>query len=570
MKTDLKEVSLEELSHSVKNWISGGSSRRLGMLTSVDGRQLVTLVLDPNAGNAECWLSPMAAESFKTLTTLVPQTHWFERAIYDLFGLMPEQHPRLKHILLHDEYQSTFHPLHWRELARQKEQLKVAEASSPEQRQSHMETGGDGRTHARPYAPTPTGSSLHSHAYQALSLQTDGEGPADLASKDTDNAISEMVSSATGSRREYKFLEVKGKGVYELPVGPIHASVIEPGHFRFSCFGETILNLEIRLGYVHRGVEKRLTEVPWQKARFVAEAAASDTAAANAIAHAVAIESLFDLQVPPLAQSLRTIALEAERLAMHINDVGGMGTDTGFLSISANAGRLRGMALSLAHMLSGSRFFRSFILPGGVSKVREKNFPIVLSAVRQLRKELRPFLEILQENQVVRERMEKIGSISTSLAHEFGLVGVAARACGIAYDCRQHFPHGNYPWQAPPITVQNGGDILARTQVRIGEIGTSLDTIERALENLPTGSATIDLQEQLPANQIGLAIVEAHRGELIHLMFTDEQGAIKRYAIKDPSFNNWTAVSIAIRNNLIADFPLCNKSFAFSYSGNDL
>ncbi len=511
MRPVIKEVNIHGLTNTVKDWLDQRTGSRFGLLTSIDGRQLVTLLLDPSKSRAECWLSDVSDNSYHSLTSLIPQSHWFERAVYDLFGLIPEHHPRFKHLLLHDEYEPSFHPLRW--------------------------GTNNGVNHATKLAATKI--------------------PTENLAK-------------TGAKREYKFMQVRGEGIYELPVGPIHAGVIEPGHFRFSCFGETILNLEIRLGYVHRGVEKRLTEVPWQKARFVAEAAASDTACANALAHAIAIESLFEIEVPPLAQSLRTLALEIERLAVHIIDIGGLSADFGFLSIAASAGRLRGKALGLAQMLSGSRFLRGYIIPGGVRKFSPEYISTMQSQVKQLRKEIRTILEILRENQVARERVEKIGVISPSLAKEFGFVGVAARACGIAYDCRQHFPHGLYPQLAPRIVTQQGGDILARARVRTGEIETSCDIIEKILDQLPDGALSVNLPDTLPANQMGLAIVEAFRGELIHLIFTDEHGQIKRYAIKDPSFNNWTAVSIAIRNGLIADFPLCNKSLALSYSGNDL
>lgn len=513
MNLEQQQVGMDSLANNLKTWISTRTGGRLGLLTSIDGRQLVTLVLDPAKHLAECWSTEIEGEEYKSLTATLPQVHWFERSIYDMFGIVPKQHPRLKHSLLHDEYDASYHPLNWQEIAKGPVGRKVALRES---------------------------------------LAVDPASP------------------LVGSKREYKFLQVQGEGIYELPVGPIHAGVIEPGHFRFSCFGETILNLEIRLGYVHRGIEKRMTEVPWQKARFVAEAAASDTASANAIAHATAIESLFAIAVPERALALRTLALEIERLAVHIIDVGGMGTDTGFLSVSATAGRLRGKALALGQMLSGSRFLRAFTFPGGVRQVADKNLAKMLSAVKNLRVELKPIFDILLENQVARERMEKIGVVSPSLANEFGIVGVAARACGIEYDCRQHFAHASYPKDAPPAVVEKGGDILARTRVRIREIGTSFDTLEHVLENLPTGDVASKLPDTLPPNKLGLGIVEAFRGELIHLLFTDSNGRIKRYAIKDPSFNNWTAISIAIRNNLIADFPLCNKSLALSYSGNDL
>jgi Ni,Fe-hydrogenase III large subunit len=221
-------------------------------------------------------------------------------------------------------------------------------------------------------------------------------------------------------------------------------------------------------------------------------------------------------------------------------------------------------------MLAGSRFMRGYIVPGGVRKFSAENLIAMQKQIKNLRKEMNALFELLEENQAARERMEKIGVISPSLAKEFGLVGIAARACGIAYDCRQHFKHGLYPELAPPIAVQPGGDILARTRVRIAEIDSSCNIIEKILDGLPTGQHFIALPDKLPANETGLGVVEAFRGELIHLLFTDNQGAIKRYAIKDPSFNNWTAISIAIRNNLIADFPMVNKSLSLSYSGNDL
>jgi Ni,Fe-hydrogenase III large subunit len=494
MKLEKQEVEIERLSNSIKIWMESKLGGRLGLITSVDGGQVSTIMLDPANGSAEYWESPLKADSYKSVTLMVPQAHWFERVMWDMFGILPEGHPRLKHVILHDIYPADFFPL---------------------------------RT-------VPFKSN-----------------------KDVSND------------RSFHFLEVRGEGVYEIPVGPIHAGVIEPGHFRFSCFGETILNLELRLGYVHRGIEKRLTEVPWKKARFVAESAASDTAAANALAHAVAIESILGVQVTPVANHLRTLAAELERLAIHIIDLGGMGTDTGFLGFSQNMSRLRGNALGLGQALCGSRFLRGFIMPGGVMKVSDASLSKIRKNAKALREELKIPISLLQESQIATERMEVAG-ISRSLANEFGMVGVAARASGIDYDCRRHFAHGTYPEYAPAAAVELGGDILCRARVRAREIMTSLDVIEAILENMPTGEHMIDVPEKLPANAVGVGIVEAFRGELLHFVVTGDDGNIRRYCVKDPSRNNWTAVSIAIRNNLIADFPLCNKSLALSYSGNDL
>jgi Ni,Fe-hydrogenase III large subunit len=494
MKLERNHVEIEKLSNSIKVWMESKLGGRLGLITSLDGGQLSTVMLDPLNGSAEYWESPLNADSYKSITMMVPQAHWFERVMWDMFGILPEGHPRLKHVILHEIYPADFFPL------------------------------------------------------RTVPFKTD---------------------KGASNDRSFHFLEVRGEGVYEIPVGPIHAGVIEPGHFRFSCFGETILNLELRLGYVHRGIEKRLTEVPWKKARFVAEAAASDTAAANALAHAVAIESILGVAATPFANHLRTLAAEIERLAIHIIDLGGMGTDTGFLGFSQNMSRLRGNALGLGQALSGSRFLRGFIQPGGVMKVSDASLARVRKNAKALREDLKIPIQLLQDSQIATERMEVAG-ISKSLANEFGMVGVAARASGIDYDCRKHFPHGTYPQYSPPAAIELGGDILCRAHVRAREIMTSLDVIDTVLDNMPTGEHMVDVPDKLPGNSVGVGIVEAFRGELLHFVVTDDDGNIRRYCIKDPSRNNWTAVSIAIRNNLIADFPLCNKSLALSYSGNDL
>jgi Ni,Fe-hydrogenase III large subunit len=484
-------VPMNQLVQNAKQWIDR-NQRRFGMLTSIDGSQLICVMLDPANGTAELWETKLEHNSYKAITNQLPQAHWNERVLFDMFGIVPEGHPRLKHILLHEQYDPSLFPLR--------------------------------RT--------------------TLPVQTQID-------------------------RKFNFLEVKGEGVYEIPVGPIHAGVIEPGHFRFSCLGETILNLEIKMGWVHRGVEKRLTEVPWRKARYVCEATASDTAVANALAHSIAIESLFGAELPARAETLRTLALEIERLAMHAIDVGGMANDVGFLGVFHNLSRLRGYSLGMGQALSGNRFMRAFIMPGGTRDFDNTRTDKIKKLVKNMREEIKPILDVFEDNQTAKQRFS-VASVSKSLATEFNLVGVAARACGIEYDCRHHFKHGLYPQMAPPIAVRTQGDILARTRVRVAEIYSSLNLIEQLVNDIPEGKTTINLPDTLPADDVSLGIVEAFRGELLHLIVTDEHGKIARYAIKDPSANNWTAISIAIRNNLIADFPLANKSLSLSYSGNDL
>lgn len=377
--------------------------------------------------------------------------------------------------------------------------------------------------------------------------------------------------SANRTTDPYEFMEVHGEGVHEIPVGPIHAGIIEPGHFRFSCLGEIVTNLEIRLGYQHRGVERNLTEIPWQQARFVVESASSDTAVGNALAHCVAIEQILDVTPPPRAQILRTISLEIERLANHLGDMGGLSADIGYSAGAAIFACLRGSALGLGEMLAGTRFQRAFVFPGGVARdISDNQRSEITCALSQLAQKIEDSLPLVLENPAVIERMEGTGRLSPSLAREFGIVGPTGRASGSKYDARTAFSHGVYPEQSPTPAHRSNGDVLARAQVRGEEISSSLSLITELLDNLPESQVKSTLPDSLSPDRVGVGIVEAWRGELIHWITTDNDGKIGRYAIKDPSLSNWTGLAIAVRGNLVADFPLCNKSFNLSYSGNDL
>lgn len=492
MKLSIEEVTLDHRTGKLKEWLAE-PERRLGHITSIDGNQLISLVLDTENGSAQIWKTNLVEQSYRSVTPTIPQGHWFERTMWDMFGLFPEGHPRLKHNLLHEPYDPVFLPL------------------------------------------SNTGATL-----------------------------------TAPDHRQYHSMPVEGDGLFEIPVGPIHAGIIEPGHFRFSCLGEIIFNLEIRLGYVHRGVERRLVEVPWKNQRFVAEAAASDTVAANALAHAIALESLLGIEISPRADFLRSISLEIERVAMHIADLGGLAGDIGFLAISSSFARLRGAALRLGELIAGTRFQRAFICPGGVVSDPTSRLMEIQKLARALKKDVDSVVDYFMSNQGTRDRMENIGKVSQKLAGDFGLVGVAGRASGIAYDARHHFKQGAYKEVELPIAVETGGDVLSRAKVRIREIQSSIAIIDELIDKIPPGDLMAQVPEKLSADKIGLAIVEGHRGELIHMVFTNSDGEVVRYAIKDPSVNNWTGLAIAVRRNLVADFPLCNKSFSLSYSGHDL
>jgi len=381
-----------------------------------------------------------------------------------------------------------------------------------------------------------------------------------------------LSPTGLGQREPFAFTEVVGEGIHEIPVGPIHAGIIEPGHFRFSCVGEIIVHLDIRLGYQHRGIEKRLSEMPWPHTRFLAESASSDTASGHALAHAIAMENLLEITPPPRAQYLRTMALEIERLANHIGDLGAMAGDIGY---SAGAGLFsqgRGAVLALAQTLSGNRRQRYYIKPGGVNRdLTETGRQSLALGIRNLSQQMKELIPLLLENPAVIDRMEGVGHLTPKMAKDLGIVGPAGRASASHYDARASFAHGLYPAYTAVIPHRETGDVLARAQIKTEEILSSLDIIAHLLEKLPQGPIAVKpLEDKLPGDRVGIGIVEAWRGELIHWITTSPQGKISRYAVKDPSFNNWKGLGIAMRGNLVADFPLCNKSFNLSYSGSDL
>lgn len=369
----------------------------------------------------------------------------------------------------------------------------------------------------------------------------------------------------------YSFMKVRGEGIHEIPVGPIHAGIIEPGHFRFSCMGEIITNLEIRLGYPHRGIEQRLAKAPWPQVRFLAESASTDTAAGNALAHAIAVEQLTGVAPPPRALALRTVALELERLANHIGDLGAMAGDVGYNIGPTLFPPMRGAALALVQTLTGNRRQRWYIIPGGVSRdLDDAGRRDILKGLDDWQKQVRRNVPLILENPGVLDRMEGCGRLSPALAKDFGIVGPAGRASGKHYDARTAFPHGTYPSGTSVPVRHVDGDVLARARVRADEIETSVTIIRTLLEGLPASPVRTDIGDVLSTCAAGIGVVEAWRGELIHWITTDSAGRITRYAIKDPSLNNWTGLAIAVRGNLVGDFPLCNKSFNLSYCGNDL
>jgi Ni,Fe-hydrogenase III large subunit len=366
------------------------------------------------------------------------------------------------------------------------------------------------------------------------------------------------------------FYRVEGDEVHEVAVGPVHAGVIEPGHFRFQCHGEEVFHLEISLGYQHRGVERTMLGGPNKRSVHYAETLAGDTSIGHCTAYCQVIEALAKCQKTARAQTLRGIALELERLANHVGDLGALANDVGFLPTASYCGRLRGDFLNMTALLCGSRFGRGMIRPGGVGfDVDQKLVDDLLSRLAAAKKDCKSAIELLWESPSVMARFEETGRVSNQLAEELGLVGPAARACGLYRDARHDHPSGIFRFAHIPVASWSSGDVFARAYVRWLEVQRSMAFIEEQLEALPTGAIRREVKSLSP-NQLAVSLIEGWRGELCHVALTDATGRFERYKVVDPSFHNWIGLAMALRGQQISDFPLCNKSFNLSYCGHDL
>lgn len=366
------------------------------------------------------------------------------------------------------------------------------------------------------------------------------------------------------------FFSMAGEEIHEVAVGPVHAGIIEPGHFRFQCHGEHVFHLEISLGYQHRGVERALVGGPDKRTIHLVETLCGDTSIGHSTAYCEAIEALAGVAVSARAQVLRGLALELERLANHIGDLGALAGDIGYLPTAAYCGRIRGDFLNLTAMLCGSRFGRGMIRPGGVGFDLEKHLVAELSQRLEVAlKDLKGAVALLWDAPSVQARFEDIGTISTQASRALGLVGPAARACGIERDIRQDFPSGIFRFAQIPMSKWHGGDVFARAWVRWLEIQRSGEFLREQLSSIPEGP-TGSPSGSLLSDHLAVSLIEGWRGEICHVAITDSKEGFAHYKIIDPSFHNWMGLAVAMRDQQISDFPLCNKSFNLSYCGHDL
>ena len=462
------------------------------------GEFTVAYVFAPASGQPQAHVLaavPAADLRFPSLATRSFPASRFEREIHDLFGLVPEGHPDLRRLALHQFWPEDYHPLRRDAAARR-----------------------DFRDRGQPFP----------------------------------------------------FRRVEGEGVFEITVGPVHAGVIEPGHFRFSVEGETIVHLEIRLGWVHKGIEKLFETLPFERTPALAERVSGDESVAHALAYCQALETLSGTTIPPRAAWLRVLLLELERLYNHVGDVGMIVNDTGYAFGHAHCFRLREELLRLNARLTGHRLLRGAVVPGGVAgPLAAADLEAAAAAVARLGAEFAEVAALCLDNTLVLERLQGTGRLTPATAREMQVVGLVGRASGLDADVRRDAPFAAYGELAVQVPVHTAGDVWARAVVRIDEAREAVRLIVEAARAAAPGPVRVPLGP-LRTGDHAVGLVEAWRGPLWYWVQAAGPTALARVKIVDPSFRNWPALEHAVLKNIVPDFPLCNKSFNLSYSGHDL
>lgn len=367
------------------------------------------------------------------------------------------------------------------------------------------------------------------------------------------------------------FKRVEGEGVFEIPVGPIHAGIIEPGHFRFSAVGDSILYLDAKLFYTHKGTEKIFETMPYIKALFLAERICGVCAASHATGYCQAIEKVAGVEIPPRAKLIRTILLELERLYNHIGDIGNICAGAAFHLGCAHGFRIREYLQLLNETITGNRYLRGMITIGGIRfDINNDLKKYIITLLTDIKKDFKELTDIMFASSSLMDRLETTGKLPAETARGLGVVGVAARASGIGRDVRVNHPYAAYrevDFDVPAF--YNDGDVYARVKVRVDEVYQSIYIIEQCFDKMPEGPIKTSVKE-LPPYRQALSYVESPRGENIYWIMTAPDNRLFRYKVRSPSFCNWPAIPYTIPGNIVPDFPLINKSFELCYSCTDL
>lgn len=370
---------------------------------------------------------------------------------------------------------------------------------------------------------------------------------------------------------EYRFRHIEGEGVFEVPVGPIHAGIIEPGHFRFSVAGEPILQLEVRHFWKHRGVEKLFEQQPLAAALPLAERISGDNTIGHGLAYCQAVESLLQVAVPRRARYLRSFLLELERLYNHLGDVGAICNDTAYALAHAHCSRIKEHVMQMSDRLTGSRFLRGALCIGGVTfDVTEPGLESIVKDLNRVERDFSELEAIILANASLTDRLETTGVLTERVAWDHGVVGVVGRASGLDQDVRRDRPFAAYDEVPVHVALYRYGDVRARVRVRMDEIHESLRLIRDIARKIPPGALVAEPRHVPKPGNWAVSAVEGWRGEILYFVIAGSDGQIHRCKVRDPSFVNWPAIQWAVTGNIIPDFPLINKSFNLSYAGNDL
>jgi Ni,Fe-hydrogenase III large subunit/Ni,Fe-hydrogenase III component G len=429
-------------------------------------------------------------EQFPSLTPDIPAAAWYEREIYDLFGLLPVGHPDLRPLVNHENWPQGLYPLR-----KDFDAVVIPEANEP-----------------------------------------------------------------------YPLPQVGGEGIFEVPVGPIHAGIIEPGHFRFSQAGENVINLEAKLFFTHRGIEKSVEDLRFEDAFYNVERVCGACSVSHALSYCQALEALAGVEIPRRAGYLRVLTAEMERLYNHIGDIGNICAGLGFAPGISHGGRLKEKLMRLNEIVTGNRFLRGMVIPGGVRMdITRSIAQEIETVIRPLMKDFSEMLELLSGNDAFLNRVNTTGILPRQAALDLGIVGIAARASGVDADMRRDYPYAIYNELDLKVPVYSSGDVAARIWVRADEAVQSISLIQQVLAGLPYGPLKVDTGAIKPFSS-ALGWSESPRGGNLHWVMAGKDNTVYRCFIRSASYPNWPAVALAAPGNIIPDFPLINKSFELCYA----